>query len=43
MNRNTAQIQLEYDGRQETLDSIVNLVGKIGYSAVVSQSDAGSF
>ena len=43
VDRNSSQIQLEYDGRQETLDEIVNLVDKIGYSAVVNQSDLSDF
>ncbi len=39
VDRNTSQIQLEYDGRRETLDEIVKLVDKIGYTAVVNQAD----
>ncbi len=35
VDRNTSQIQLEYDGRRETIDSIIQLVDKIGYSAVI--------
>ena len=43
VDRNTAQIQLEYDGRQQTLDEIVRLVDKIGYVAKVNRADMDSF
>ena len=39
VDRNTSQIQLSYDGRDETLDEIVHLVDRIGYNAVVNQKD----
>lgn len=39
VDRNTSQIQLTYDGSQETLDRIVELVDKIGYTAVVNVPD----
>lgn len=39
VDRNTSQIQLEYDGNQSTLDDIIQLVDKIGYTAVVNQAD----
>lgn len=37
VDRSRSQIQLVYDGRQETLDAIVQLVDKIGYSAAINQ------
>ncbi len=43
VDRNTSQIQLEYDGRDETIDEIVKLVDKIGYSAVLNSKDVDNF
>lgn len=43
VDRNTSQIQLEYDGKDETIDSIVKLVDKIGYTAVLNSKDIETF
>jgi copper chaperone CopZ len=43
VDRNTSQIQLEYDGRDETIEEIVKLVDKIGYTAVLNTKDIGEF
>ena len=36
VDRSTSQIQLTYDGQDDTLNRIVELVDKIGYTAVVN-------
>jgi copper chaperone CopZ len=43
VDRNTSQIQLEYDGRDETIEEIVKLVDKIGYNAVLNTKDIKEF
>jgi len=35
VDREANFIDLDYDGRQETVDSVINLVGKLGYDAQV--------
>ncbi|KGE72425.1 hypothetical protein DC28_07130 [Spirochaeta lutea] len=39
VDRNTSQIQLDYDGNPETLERIIELVDRIGYTAVINQAD----
>jgi copper chaperone CopZ len=43
VDRNTSQIQLEYDGNDKTIDEIVKLVDKIGYTAVLNSKDIEEF
>ena len=39
VDRETSQIQLTYNGEEETLNHIIELVDKIGYTAVVNTPD----
>lgn len=39
VDRGTSTIQLEYDGSQEILDKLVNLVDRLGYKATVRTTD----
>lgn len=35
VDRGTSQIQLDYDGNQETVEKLISIVQKIGYNAAL--------